>query len=134
MRHRKRIAKLGKPADQRKAMLRSMASSLFIHDQITTTLPRAKVLRQISDKIVTLAKRGDLHAIRQVSRLIYNQPTGETIVDEKTGKEIEETVLRRIFRTVGERTKDRKSGYTRVLQAPPRRGDGTKMAVVELVD
>ncbi len=134
MRHRKRLSKLGRPADQRKAMLRSMATSLFTHDQIMTTLPRAKVLRQISDKIVTLAKRGDLHAIRQVSRLIYNQPTGEMMTDPKTGKEVEETVLRRIFGTVGERTKARNSGYTRVLQAPPRRGDGVKMAVIELID
>jgi len=134
MRHRNRLSKLSRPADQRKAMLRSMTTSLFMHDQIMTTLTRAKVLRQLSDKVVTLAKRGDLHAIRQVARLIYNQPTGQTITDPKTGKEVPETVLRRIFNTVGPRAKARTSGYTRVLQAPPRRGDGTKMAVIELVD
>jgi len=134
MRHRKKIHHLGKPADQRKAMLRSLASSLFMHDQITTTLPRAKALKEITDKIVTLAKRNDLHAIRQVAKLIYNQKTGAVILDDRTGKEIPETVLRRIFRTVGPRFTERKGGYTRVLQAPPRRGDAAKMAVVELVN
>lgn len=134
MRHRKKIHHLGKPADQRKALMRSLATSLFTHDQITTTLPRAKALKEVSDKIVTLAKRGDLHAIRQVSQLIYNQKTGEQIQDDKSGKEIPETVLRRIFRTVGPRFESRKGGYTRIVQAPPRRGDAAPMAVIELVD
>ncbi len=134
MRHRRKVHHLGKPADQRKALMRSLATSLFTHDQITTTLPRAKALKEVSDKIVTLAKRGDLHAIRQVSRLIYNQKTGELIQDGKSGKEIPETVLRRIFRNVGPRFEKRQGGYTRIIQAPPRRGDAAPMAVIELVD
>ncbi len=133
MRHRKKIHLLGKPADQRKAMLRSLASSFFMHGQITTTLHRAKALKEITDKIVTLAKRDDVHAIRQVSKLIYNQKTGNMIQD-KNGKEIEETVLRRIFRTVAPRFSGRKGGYTRLIHSPPRRGDAAKMAVIELVD
>lgn len=133
MRHRKSFSKLGRPADQRKAMLRSLATSLFTHDEIMTTLERAKALRQEADRIVTLAKRGDVHAIRQVARYIYTSRTGEMIADEK-GREIPETVLRRIFRTVGPRFKNRQGGYTRVIQAPPRRGDAAPMALVQLVD
>jgi len=133
MRHRKSFSKLGRPADQRKAMLRSLATSLFTHDEIMTTLERAKALRQEADRIVTLAKRGDVHAIRQVARYIYTSRTGEMIADEK-GREIPETVLRRIFKTVGPRFKNRQGGYTRVIQAPPRRGDAAPMALVQLVD
>jgi large subunit ribosomal protein L17 len=115
-------------------MLRSMATSLFMHDEIMTTLARAKALKEQADHIVTLAKRGDVHAMRQVLRLIYNQSTGELIKDEKTGKDMDETVLRRIFRNVAPRFKERKGGYTRVIQAAPRRGDNAPMALVQLVD
>ena len=122
MRHRRRVPKLGKPADQRDAMLRSLATSLFTHDEIMTTEARAKALKRQADKIVTLAKRGDLHAVRQVSKLIFHSRTGEVVTDEKN-REVQETVLRRIFRTVGPRFTERKGGYTRVIAAPPRRGD-----------
>jgi large subunit ribosomal protein L17 len=134
MRHRCKVHHLARPQDQRKAMLRSMATSLFMHDEITTTLARAKALKEQADHIVTLAKRGDVHAMRQVLRLIYNQSTGALTTDEKTGKEVSETVLRRIFRNVGPRFKDRKGGYTRVIPAHPRRGDAAPMALVQLVD
>jgi large subunit ribosomal protein L17 len=134
MRHRCKVHHLARPQDQRKAMLRSMATSLFMHDEITTTLARAKALKEQADHIVTLAKRGDVHAMRQVLRLIYNQSTGAMATDEKTGKEVSETVLRRIFKNVGPRFKDRKGGYTRVIPAHPRRGDAAPMALVQLVD
>ena len=131
MRHRCKVDHLGKPADQRKAMIRSMATSLFTHDEITTTLIRAKALKKHADRIVTLAKRGDVHAIRQVRNLIFHSRTGETITDEKN-REIPETVLRRIFTKVGPRFVDRKGGYTRVIQMPPRRGDAAPMALIQL--
>ena len=136
MRHRNKLAKLSRAADQRKALMRTLATSLFIHDEITTTLARAKALRQYADKIVTLAKRGDLHAIRQAARLIYNTQTGATIEDQQGDKtrEIPETVLRRLFRNVGPRFQERKGGYVRVLHAHPRRGDAAPMAIVQLVD
>ncbi|MEB3286097.1 MAG: 50S ribosomal protein L17 [Vampirovibrionales bacterium] len=136
MRHRKKLAKLSRAADQRKALMRTLATSLFMHDEITIPLARAKALRPYADKIVTLAKRGDLHAIRQAARLIYNAPTGEVIEDKQGDKtrEIPETVLRRLFRNVGSRFQERKGGYIRVLQAPPRRGDAAPMAIVQLVD
>jgi large subunit ribosomal protein L17 len=133
MRHRKKVHHLGKAADQRKALIRTLATSLFTYDQITTTLHRAKALKEEADQIITLAKRGDVHAIRQVSKRVYHQYTGD-VFDGENGKEISETVLRRIFRTVGPRFKDRKGGYTRIIQAPPRRGDAAPMAVIQLVD
>ncbi|MBY0450168.1 MAG: 50S ribosomal protein L17 [Cyanobacteria bacterium] len=133
MRHRNKVHHLGRPADQRNAMLRALATSLVEYDQITTTRARAKALKEQVDKLVTLAKRGDLQAIRQASRLIYHKRTGAMIQD-KTGKEIPETVLRRLFRTVGPRFTARKGGYTRIVPAPPRRGDAAPMAVIEFVD
>jgi ribosomal protein L17 len=72
MRHRCKVHHLGKPADQRKALLRSLATSLFTHDEIVTTLVRAKALKEQADRIITLAKRGDVHAIRQVRKLIFH--------------------------------------------------------------
>ena len=131
MRHRCKVDHLGRPADQRKAMIRSMATSLFTHDEIITTLIRAKALKKHADRIITLAKRGDVHAIRQVRNLIYHSRTGEMITDEKE-REIPETVLRRIFTKVGPRFADRKGGYTRVIQMRPRRGDAAPMALVQL--
>ncbi len=133
MRHRNKLKKLGRAADQRKAMIRSLTTSLFTHDEITTTLVRGKVLRQHADKVVRLAKKGDLNAIRQVAKMIHNQKTGITIPDVGD-KEIPETVLRRIFRTVAPRFKERNGGYTRVIPAPPRRGDNAPMAIVQLSD
>jgi len=131
MRHRCKVDHLGRPADQRKAMIRSMATSLFTHDEIITTLIRAKALKKQADRIVTLAKRGDVHAIRQVRNLIFHSRTGEVITDEKN-REIPETVLRRIFTKVGPRFANRKGGYTRVVQMRPRRGDAAPMALVQL--
>ncbi|WP_303674933.1 50S ribosomal protein L17 [Vampirovibrio chlorellavorus] len=131
MRHRCKVDHLGRPADQRKALIRTLATSLFTHDEITTTLVRAKALKKHADRIVTLAKRGDVHAIRQVKNLIYHSRTGEMLTDEKN-REVPETVLRRIFSKVGPRFENRKGGYTRVIQMPPRRGDAAPMALIQL--
>ncbi|WP_373531007.1 50S ribosomal protein L17 [Vampirovibrio sp.] len=131
MRHRCKVDHLGRPADQRKALIRTLATSLFTHDEITTTLVRAKALKKHADRIVTLAKRGDVHAIRQVRNLIYHSRTGEMLTDEKN-REVPETVLRRIFSKVGPRFENRKGGYTRVVQMPPRRGDAAPMALIQL--
>jgi large subunit ribosomal protein L17 len=125
---------LAKPADQRTALLRTLCTSLFLHEEITTTLARAKAMKEQADRIITLAKRGDVHAMRQVTKLIYNHKTGQIVTDPNTGKPQEETVLRRIFRTVGPRFQERKGGYTRVIPAHPRRGDAAPMALVQLVD
>lgn len=130
MRHRCKVDHLGKPADQRKALLRSLATSLCTHDEITTTEIRAKALQRYVARIITLAKRGDVHAIRQVRKFIFHSRTGAMLLNEKN-REIPETVLRRIFRTLGPRFADRKGGYTRVIKMPPRRGDAAPMAMIQ---
>ncbi|MEM0950859.1 MAG: 50S ribosomal protein L17 [Cyanobacteria bacterium P01_H01_bin.74] len=129
MRHRLKKPHLGKPADQRKAMLRSLVTSLFLHQEIKTTLVRAKALRQLSDKVVTFAKRGDLHAIRLASKMIYNV---DYQVIEDNGKPRKQSLLNHIFNDLAPRFSGRSGGYTRVLRLPPRRGDATPMALVQL--
>ena len=130
MRHRCKVNHLARPADQRKALLRTLATSLCIHDEITTTAIRAKALQQYVARIITLAKRGDVHAIRQVSKLIFHCPTGKMLTTDK-GRETPETVLRRIFSELGPRFESRQGGYTRVIKMPPRRGDAAPMAMIQ---
>ena len=117
MRHGLSGRKLGVTSSHRAAMFRNMAVALIKHEQITTTLPKAKELRPVAEKLVTLAKRGDLHAKRQA----YNQLRDETIVTK-------------LFSTMADRYKSRAGGYTRVLKAGMRYGDAADMAVIEFVD
>ncbi|MEI2384074.1 50S ribosomal protein L17 [Breoghania sp. JC706] len=117
MRHGKAGRKLNRTASHRKAMFANMAASLIKHEQIVTTLPKAKELKPIVDKLVTLGKRGDLHARRQAIAQIRDVET--------VGK---------LFDTLGARYKERNGGYTRVLKAGFRYGDSAPMAVIELVD
>ena len=117
MRHRKQGRKLNRTASHRKAMFANMAASLIEHEQIVTTLPKAKELRSVMDKLITLGKRGDLHARRQAISKIRNV--------EQVGK---------LFEVLGPRYKDRNGGYTRVLKAGFRYGDNAPRAVIELVD
>jgi len=117
MRHRKQGRKLNRTQSHRKAMFMNMSVSLLTHEQIVTTLPKAKELRAVVDKLITLGKRGDLHARRQaVSQLQSNE------------------VVQKLFSTLAERYKERPGGYTRVLKAGFRYGDNAPMAVIELVD
>jgi large subunit ribosomal protein L17 len=109
--------KLGVTSTHRAAMFRNMATSLIKHEQITTTLPKAKELRPYVERIITLGKRGDLHARRQAYA---------TLMDEK--------VVDKLFTTIAERYKARPGGYTRVLKAGFRYGDAAPMAVIELVE
>jgi large subunit ribosomal protein L17 len=117
MRHGVSGRKLGVTSSHRVAMLRSMATSLIKHEQITTTLPKAKELRPYVERIITLGKRGDLHARRQA----YAKIRDEKVVDK-------------LFTTIAERYKARQGGYTRVLKAGMRYGDAADMAVIELVE
>ena len=117
MRHGVSGRKLGVTSTHRVAMLRSMATSLIKHEQITTTLPKAKELRPYVERIITLGKRGDLHARRQA----YAQIRDEKVVDK-------------LFTTIADRYKGRAGGYTRVLKAGIRFGDAADMAVIELVE
>ena len=116
--------KLGRTADHRKAMLRNMATSLILNGKIETTEMKAKELRSVVDELITLAKRGDLHARRQAAAYIRN-----VVADEKTG----ETVLKKLFDEIGPKYADRNGGYTRVLKTGFRRGDSAPMAIIELV-
>ena len=116
--------KLGRTADHRKAMLRNMATSLILNGKIETTEMKAKELRSVVDELITLAKRGDLHARRQAAAYVRN-----VVADEKTG----ETVLKKLFDEIGPKYADRNGGYTRVLKTSFRRGDSAPMAIIELV-
>jgi large subunit ribosomal protein L17 len=117
MRHGISGRKLNVTSSHRIAMFRNMAVALIKHEQITTTLPKAKELRPVAEKLITLAKRGDLHAKRQA----YNQLRDETIVTK-------------LFSALADRYKGRNGGYTRVLKAGMRHGDAADMAVIEFVD
>ena len=132
MRHRNRIKKLGLPADQRKALLRSLATQLFLHGEIETTVTRAKVLVEFASPVVTYAKRGNLNDVRMASKRLYKVKTGNIIQSAK-GNDIEETVLRKVFAEIGPRYAERNGGYMRVLKTHRRRGDNTQMAIVQLV-
>ena len=117
MRHGNGYRKLNRTASHRRAMFANMAASLIEHEQIVTTLPKAKELKPIMDKLITLAKKGDLHARRQAIAQIRNK--------EQVAK---------LFATLGPRYGERNGGYTRVLKAGFRYGDNAPMAVIELVD
>ena len=117
MRHGKKITKLGRTAPHRKAMLSNMMASLFINERVTTTQTRAKELKRTAERVLTCAKKGDLHARRQVLRVIADKQ-----------------VVAKLFDELGPRYKGRNGGYTRVIKLGPRRGDGAFMSIVELVD
>ena len=117
MRHGIAHRKLNRTASHRKAMFANMAASLIEHEQIVTTLPKAKEMKPFMDKLITLAKRGDLHARRQAVSKVRN-----------------EAAVKKLFEVFGERYKDREGGYTRVLKAGFRHGDNAPRAVIELVD
>ena len=116
MRHRCRVALLGKPADQRKALLRALATELIRHGRITTTKVRAKAVRAEVEKMITLAKKGSLASRRQALGYIYDKQ-----------------LVHSLFEGVKERYGDRNGGYTRVLRTVRRRGDNAEMAIIELV-
>ena len=117
MRHRHGLRKLNRTSSHRQAMFRNMAVALIKHEQITTTLPKAKELRPVAEKLITLGKRGGLHG----RRLAYAQLRDDTIVAK-------------LFGTLADRYRARAGGYTRVLKAGVRYGDAANMAVIELVD
>ncbi len=117
MRHGKSGKKLGRTPSHRKAMFRNMVTSLLMHERIVTTEVRAKEIGRIGEKMITLGKRGDLHARRQaVAYLRTNE------------------VVKKLFTEYAQRYKSRSGGYTRVLKLEPRAGDNAPMALVELVD
>jgi large subunit ribosomal protein L17 len=117
MRHLKQGRKLGRTTAHRKALLRNLATALLEHERIVTTEPKAKELRRVADKLVTLGKRGDLHARRQALQVVRSN-----------------VVVRKLFNDIAPRFAARQGGYTRVLRLGYRPGDAAAMAVIELVD
>ena len=117
MRHGKSGRKLNRTSSHRKAMFANMVAAVIKHEQIVTTLPKAKDLRPITEKLITLAKRGDVHARRQAMSQIRD-----------------EAQVKKLFDVLGGRYAEGKGGYTRVLKAGLRYGDSAPMAVIELVD
>ena len=116
MRHRKAGKQLGRNTSHRRAMLRNMVTSLFEHEQIVTTDAKAKVVRPVAEKMITLAKRGDLHARRQA--LAYMKDKG---------------VIHKLFGDLKDRYLDRQGGYLRIVKKGVRKGDGASISVVQLL-
>jgi len=142
MRHQCKKHTLSKAQDQRKALLRSLATELFVHGEIKTTMSRAKALKPYAEGLITLAKKGDLNSRRQAAKFIFDKETGkymdvetaEVFEKQEEGKKlISQTVLRKLFSTISKEYSDRNGGYTRIFRLPPRRGDATEMALIQLV-
>ncbi len=140
MRHQTKKHTLGKAQDQRKALLRSLATELFVHGEIITTMARAKALKPYAEQIITLAKKGDLNSRRQALRYVFdkeignyiNLETGE-INEVKDEKSAPQTVLRKLFVVIGKQYSSRQGGYTKIFRLPPRRGDASEMALIQVV-
>ena len=124
--------KLGRTSSQRKAMLRDLTTDLIINEAIVTTEARAKEIRKSVEKMITLGKRGDLHARRQAAAYVRNEVASQNF-DEETGKDSETTALQKLFSELAPRYAERNGGYTRILKTEPRRGDAAPMAIIELV-
>lgn len=117
MRHGKAGRKLGRTTSHREAMFRNMVTSLFEHERIVTTEQKAKELRPIAEKMITLAKRGDLHARRQALSYMRSK-----------------RVVAKLFDEIQQQYADRQGGYTRIIRTGVRQGDAASMAIIELVD
>lgn len=117
MRHRHGIKKLNRKGSHRRSLLRNLAIALFRHERIETTSVKAQALKPFAERLITLAKRGDLHARRQAAVHIH-----------------ESEILQKLFDELGARFRERPGGYTRVLKLGVRRGDNSMMALIELVD
>jgi len=116
MRHGRDGRKLGRTASHRRAMLRNLVTSLFAHERVQTTVAKAKEARREADHLITFAKRGDIHARRQVARYIADKD-----------------VVRKLFETIAPWYEERNGGYTRILKTRARHGDAGEMAFLELV-
>ena len=109
--------RLGSGPSHQKLMLGGLAASLFEHEQVRTTMPKARALRPVAERLITFAKRGDVQARRQVLRVVPDRD-----------------VVHRLFTEIAPRFADRSGGYTRILKLGPRKGDGAEMAQIELVE
>ena len=117
MRHRKKGRQLSRTRSHKRATLRNMATSLFRHERIRTTEAKAKELRPFAEKLISLARKGDLHSRRQVSRHI-----------------VDREIQQKLFEQIGPRFEGRPGGYTRILKLGARKGDGAEQALIELTE
>jgi large subunit ribosomal protein L17 len=117
MRHNVSGRKLNRTSAHRKMLYRNLVTALFKHERIQTTVPKAKEARSVAEKLITFAKRGDLHARRMAARKV-NEPA----------------VLQKLFEEIGPRYAERPGGYTRIMRLGPRKGDNAELAILELVD
>lgn len=118
--------KLGRTSDQRKAMLRDLATSLIVSERIETTEARAKEVRSVVEKLITLGKKGDLASRRNAAKTLRN-------VEILNEDDSTQTALQKLFGEIAERYNERQGGYTRILKVGPRRGDGAESVIIELV-
>jgi len=117
MRHRKKVPKLGREAAHRDAMLRNLATDLLRHERVKTTLAKAKAVRPVAERLVTLGKRDTLHARRHAARVIRDND-----------------VVRKVFNELAPRYAERPGGYTRIMKLESRKGDHADMAIIEMVE
>ncbi|GEL07441.1 50S ribosomal protein L17 [Salisediminibacterium halotolerans] len=117
--------KLGRDTSARKALFRDLSTDLIISERIETTEAKAKDLRSIVEKLITLGKRGDLHARRQAASYVRKETA-----DEETGQD----AVQKLFDDIAGRFENRQGGYTRIMKLGPRKGDGAPMAIIELVE
>lgn len=115
--------KLGRNSSARKALFRDLVTDLFIYERIQTTESKAKEVRSIAEKLITLAKRGDLHARRQVAAFVRREQANE-----------QQDAIQKLFDSIAPRFSERQGGYTRILKLGPRRGDAAPMVFLELVE
>lgn len=135
MRHLRRTAKLGRTFEHRNAMLSNMVCSLIKHKRVTTTLAKAKAARSVAEKMVTLGKKGTLHARRlAVAKLHTHGPTVDLTKEEKTKWRKNEDVIRILFEEIAPAFKERNGGYTRIVKMEQRPGDSAQKAILEWVD
>ena len=118
--------KLGRTSDQRKAMLRDLATSLIVSERIETTEARAKEVRSLVEKLITLGKKGDLASRRNAAKTLRN-------VEILNEDDSTQTALQKLFGEIAERYSERQGGYNRILKVGPRRGDGAESVIIELV-
>ena len=118
--------KLGRTSDQRKAMLRDLATSLIVSERIETTEARAKEVRSVVEKLITLGKKGDLASRRNAAKTLRN-------VEILNEDDSTQTALQKLFGEIAEHYSERQGGYTRILKVGPRRGDGAESVIIELV-
>ena len=123
--------KLGRTSSQRKALLRDLTTDLLINERIVTTEARAKEVRSTAEKMITLGKRGDLHARRQAAAYVSNEIA--SVEEQDDNSVVVKSALQKLFSDLAPKYADRKGCYTRILKTAPRRGDGAPMVIIEIV-